>query len=309
MSAAVAIDRGQLRAVLQAAIASGDLERDTAEDLLAAFDAGAFEPVRLPDAVRRRLERAAATEPGSDSWDAALLALVPVALAVFPGPGTRWSWDAAEARYVTAGGRVLHPAILTREVNRTIARARATVPTPPATPEPKRAEISGERRAELARWQAATEEELFARHTAMAAAGRGGLDQLTDADREWVRERALSEFARLDRFRGELAEAEAAGRPKSEAYIRNRLGLYTEKTRGTFAEMQGRAHLAAGYTEQRNVEAADAEHCEGCPRETRREWHATGTGVRICERDCGPNDQCRYEYRRPAAVAPARGAV
>jgi hypothetical protein len=301
-----ALDREVLRVALGDAAESGDLAPEDAADVLAAYDAGALELDRLPVGVRRRVERAAEAGSGDAAaalWALAFLALIPVARAAFPGAGVRWSWDARAARYQSAGGRELEPSILGRLVERTAESSASTLALAPARPSigegADLAAANRRRAAALSRWQATVEEELLARYVAMGAAGRGGLAQLGDDDREWIRAYALGEYHYLDGFRSAIDAAEGSGTLLTDAYQANRLRLYANRTRVPFFEMQRRAHAEAGFVFEINVLGVpEGRHCSECPRLTALGPVPLGTHPLPGTRECGGQCYCRLAYLR-----------
>jgi hypothetical protein len=117
------------------------------------------------------------------------------------------------------------------------------------------------------------------------------------------------EVSRFDPNTGTLEDLEPRVAVSDDKAVA-RAKLYAATARSTYEESVVQSWLDLAATgvavEQRNVLAADAEHCKtderkgtiGCVEETRRGWVTLGTmslpGRRTCRQGCA----CRMEYRR-----------
>jgi hypothetical protein len=283
-AAPVRLTRASVLRLVDEAVEAGRLTREEAADVLAAYDAG-----ELTEGDLERIERERA--------DPAALALVLVALAAVAvarrrGPAVRWRFDARRVRYVDGRGRDLHPAALRRALDTTLERA--------AAPVRETAERVASGALPLASWRVRMEEWLAERHIATAAMAVGGVDNLTEADRLWLRERILAEYDYLDGFEAAIRAGRLSGEPLSDAAIRARIDLYNQAARATFEAVNRRAHERAGFTEERRRLGAVERHCDVCPREARRGWQPVGTLLPIGATPCIVRCKCRFEYRRPS---------
>jgi hypothetical protein len=290
------LTRSRLRSALQEAVAAGVLTLDEAEDLLTAYDTGDLDYRALPPEALAAL----GSDPDSDALAAfALAALAAFALAIPAATSpVRWRYRAATGTYETPGGRPLHPLWVRRELDRALDRA--------AVPLAGEALRRDERTAGRREWMARVEGDLLRRHAAAAALARGGIGQMTDEDRDWLRARVLDEYRYLDGFDEEMARLAAAGTPMSEAQVAARLAMYNDAARATYEAMRGRVAVEGGATEARSVLAV-ADHCRagagraGCVEEARRGWVPAETVVAVGRRRCLSRCRCRIEYRAGAA--------
>lgn len=131
-------------------------------------------------------------------------------------------------------------------------------------------------------------------HLYSAAAARGGWAQMTRSDTGRVGRELRDQYEYLDG----MVRAIKAGRQKLDGSFTNRVRLYAQSGRKTYHKLEGVEMRRLGMNEERNVENPQAEHCDGCTRETERRWVPIGKLVPIGDRDCLNNDRCEIEYRR-----------
>lgn len=300
----MSITRDTLRSMLRRALDDGVITPDRAEAILTAWDAGAIDG----EDVARELD-------GRDPHDAASL-VVPIlataALLYLASLPSTWNWDASTACYVSPKGVVLDPAIVRRDIDRVLTRAGGNAPVlprpapvlEPVTPgggpvAPAPAMPTDPARRALVEWRTAIEEDLAGLHHAAAAVARGGLAQMTEADRALVRERILTEYGFLDGFAHEIDVALAVGAPMSEREINARVAQYYEAPRATFEAFNRQVQGEAGCTLEINCLGV-AEHCQECPELSAQGWVPIGTLPEPGSRECLRRCRCRLEYRRAA---------
>lgn len=278
--------RERLRVALAAAVEAGRLSQDEADDLLVALDSGTATLDDLPADARASLD--------GDSSDGAVAALALGALAVIAwakptrsGPAIQWGWDAERAAYVTSQSVALHPLWVRREFDRMLERSSAEFVETASAPA-RGAVIRTE-------WLRDMEERILARHAAAAALARGGLAQMTDDDRQWLRGEVLGQYGYLDGFEADQRRADAAGKPMSDAAIRARAEMYNQAARGTYEEMRRRSEAARGMRfEQRFLTVG--ENCDDCEAEAGKGKQPVGTLRRISDSVCLTRCHCWFQF-------------
>jgi hypothetical protein len=279
------LTRDDLKRLLARAVRERAITEREAAEILAAFDAGTLDTERLPSELTRDGDLAAAT-----AGAAVALALVLLARTRTARRERGWTYDPEARRYRTPAGRTVTPERVRQQIDRVLDRA--------AVPMRQVSERLAARRISLADWYRQMEEMIAARHVAAAAAARGGIAQLTDADREWIRDRIEEQFRYLDRFGADIQ----SGRQPLDGRYRARVALYAEAARGTYEDMRRRVAAQSGYTEERSVLGA-ADHCSrttrpGCIEEARRGWQPIGTISTPGKRTCLARCRCVLRYRR-----------
>ena len=141
--------------------------------------------------------------------------------------------------------------------------------------------------------------EISSLHVAHSAAGYGGWASMTP--QRWGK---VGSAVRKQNTYLEKAIADAADPDylQSKGFIA-RLGMYADAGVAAFEVARRESNVAAGYTECRNVEDADAKHCEGpdsCPEQTAKGWVPVDEMVQIGARACGPRCRCELIYRKGA---------
>lgn len=151
-------------------------------------------------------------------------------------------------------------------------------------------------------WQEQTAAQIKNLHIAMAAAGRGGFERLTNADNGRIGARLRYQYRKLQGF----AEDVQAGR-LSPAQIVARSKLYAASANGTyerFVQENWNDKAAAGVIVQMANVLGFAEHCGskggeiGCLDETDRGWVPLGEMSSPGSRRCKSNCHCHLKYRK-----------
>ena len=291
--------REQIRTALGDAVVANRLSLADAQALLAAYDSRQIEGSQIMAMLGRDDDRH-------------LLILVTFALAYLHDRPLAFRWDARRQVYIDQRGRVEPPARIRQSIDRVIQQnppaPPPVPPTPirpviPTTPLPHPPLPPQDLNRQIIAWRVRMEETIAGRHIMAAAAARGGIRQMTPADRDWVRERILNQYGYLDGFEREIRDAWATGRPIPLERVTARMRMYLESARGTFEEMQRRSHMEAGFQRERSLLGV-AEHCDLCVREWQRGWVPIGTLIPIGERTCLSNCKCRMEYRRIRIAVP-----
>ncbi len=129
-------------------------------------------------------------------------------------------------------------------------------------------------------------------HLASASVARGGWTQLTPADIQHVRRFTRDQLRYLDRFAAQIAD----GTVRLDGVFLRRVELYALMGIQTQHEVERQARLAAGFNEERNLQAA-TESCDGCTVETLRGYVPVGQLVPLGARDCLSRCHCGIGYR------------
>jgi hypothetical protein len=143
-------------------------------------------------------------------------------------------------------------------------------------------------------WQTAMARELKRVHLHALASGKGGWDQLTQADYGRVGARLREQYAYLRNFAQEVADGQL-----SEAQIRARMAMYSRSARTALFDGELAAKRAAGFTQKRRV-LNPAEHCADCTSYAARGWVAIDDNSLPMpgkDSECRTNCKCDLEYR------------
>lgn len=144
-------------------------------------------------------------------------------------------------------------------------------------------------------FEAAALHMLREKHFMAAAVGRGGVDRLTREDIKVLRNTLKSEAGYFRRFMRDVHAGNV-----SEAQMKSRLSMYSNKIYNSFWTMRTRANVAAGFKyEQRIVDHA-AENCDDCIALAAKGQQPIGTlpepgdGSTQCLSNC----RCTKEYSK-----------
>lgn len=141
-------------------------------------------------------------------------------------------------------------------------------------------------------WQDAFAIELRRMHMESFAAGRGGWDRITTADRRVIEARLRDEYLFLRQFASEIANGNL-----SQAQINARMRLYIEHVKASYWQGDMAAKNAAGATQMRRV-LTPAEHCAACSDYASQGWVRIGSlPVPGDGSPCGANCKCIVEFK------------
>lgn len=151
----------------------------------------------------------------------------------------------------------------------------------------------------LADWQTQMRDELKIIHTMAGAIGKGGWQNMTQADWGAVGQISREQYGYLQRFAidietGRQPITRPDGTPNGQ-FLR-RADMYSQAGRGTQAQIERRTANQSGATEERRVRVA-SDSCETCISEAAKGWQPLGTLRRIGDTVCKTNDRCYFEYR------------
>jgi hypothetical protein len=199
------------------------------------------------------------------------------------------TWDADVGQYRTAAGRLVPEVTVRAAVERIVGATEDRVLTL------TRQRLTGG--LDTLGWRTAIQTELRSAHVAATALARGGLGNLTAAERGWVGSRLRGEYTYLSGFAlelGTLSDAQALARARQ----------YAHGVQGTYYAARQRERQAAGYGAERRVLGA-ARHCADCIAHAGQGWQPIGTlppPGQACQ--CRSRCRCVMEFR-PEAVADA----
>lgn len=196
-----------------------------------------------------------------------------------------YTWDKRAGQYRDASGRFVPRIDIREAVDWAIDNAQRRIL---ATGEDFRAG-----RITLEQWREQTARDLKDVHLYSGAAARGGWAQMTQSDFGLVGAELRRQYAYLDNFAQQIAN----GTQKLDGAFVNRLRLYAQSGRLTYARIDLRVNAALGMDEERNV-LHPADHCEECQFLRDLGWVPIGTLPPIGERECLTNCRCTISYRR-----------
>lgn len=203
-----------------------------------------------------------------------------------PDPRSKYTWDAAAARYRSvATGQFVNRKTVVDALNRAITLESITMTT--------LLKDLRDGRLSLDSWYLSMRQSVKLIHLWAAAAGKGGWAQLTQADYGYLGSIVRFHYDRLARF----AEQLHLGLPIRLREL-VRVTMYAQAARATFYEIELGTATAAGYTEERNVLDAQAEHCDDCVELTARGWQPIGSFPPVGSLTCLTMDRCYREFRR-----------
>jgi hypothetical protein len=141
-------------------------------------------------------------------------------------------------------------------------------------------------------WQDMFAVELRRMHEQSFAAGRGGWDAITIADRRVIEQRVKDELRFLREFANDIKSGGL-----TEAQISARMRLYTEHVKASYWQGQNEAQKAANKSQMRRV-LNPAEHCPDCTGYASQGWVPIGSlpvpgDGSVCRSNCA----CGVEYR------------
>ncbi len=141
-------------------------------------------------------------------------------------------------------------------------------------------------------WQDMFAVELRRMHSQSFAAGRGGWDAITIADRRIIEQRLRDEYLFLREFANDIKSGKL-----TEAQIGARMRLYTEHVKASYWQGQNEAQVAANKSQMRRV-LNPAEHCPDCTGYASQGWVPIGSLPLPGDgSECRSNCACGVEYR------------
>lgn len=207
----------------------------------------------------------------------------PATSATFARFRSRYRWNEASGRYITANGRFVPQASVRRALDGALQRAQTRFVGI--------ANDLRESRISLTEWERRMREAVKDVHLYSAAAARGGWAQMSAADFGRVGRIVRDQYTFLNRFAADIA----SGAPLDGRFLQ-RVELYAQSGRRTFHLTERFLARARGMTEERSV-LHPAEHCAVCVAEAARGWVPIGQLIPIGERTCLSRDQCSLEFR------------
>jgi hypothetical protein len=148
---------------------------------------------------------------------------------------------------------------------------------------------------DLETWQRGMAREIKDAHVVSAMLGRGGRDQMTQADWGRLGARLREQYRYLNRFAREIANGQL-----SPAQIRARAAMYARSARTSYFDGLTSAKREAGFEEEQRVLGV-AEHCDDCP-PLAGYWAPIGSLPPIGESQCLTNCRCSKKYRKHVLV-------
>lgn len=151
----------------------------------------------------------------------------------------------------------------------------------------------GEGQINVPDWQGQMREQIKLETVRQYLAGKGGIDQMTQADWGSIGGMCADQYRYLDGFAQEIAAGTL-----TEGQIRARSAMYIRSSREAYERAKERTLAGKGIEEERWV-LGIAEHCEDCVNFSLQGWQPLGAfpypgeGETICLTNC----QCHKVYR------------
>ena len=147
-----------------------------------------------------------------------------------------------------------------------------------------------DQRIGLADWQRSMATDMRGLHIQNGALGRGGLRNLTDADRAVLQDGLRFQFQHLDGFAGDIAAGNL-----SPAQMRARAELYAQSGRSVYWYSNTETQRADGMTEERRVAIGDSGTCTPCTDLAALGWQPIGSLPNPGGEPCDGLSNCRCE--------------
>lgn len=195
-----------------------------------------------------------------------------------------YRWNAGAGRFVDARGRFVSRAAIRSALDRAIMLEKRTMLSSLVALRKKTISVQ--------EWHFATRQRVKILHLWALATARGGWDAVSPVDYAYVGGILKAQFARLDRFAGEIA----LGLPLDGRAV-VRLGMYADHARAMYHQLERQVATGAGYTEERNILNPIAEHCAACLQITTLGWVPLGSIPPVGGLTCLSNDRCYRDYR------------
>ena len=149
----------------------------------------------------------------------------------------------------------------------------------------------------LAEWQQGSADRLTGLILLFLAFGSGGVNNTSAEAMDAGRDKLAGQLRYLTRFAGQVEAGAVTA--DTVTFIARRAGYYAEDASTVTETARRIAHLAEGFTEERNILHA-AEHCQGsrsCVEQTGRGWVPIGALIDIGRRLCSFRCRCSLEFR------------
>jgi hypothetical protein len=130
-------------------------------------------------------------------------------------------------------------------------------------------------------------------HIAMALAGNGGVNNVSNADLGYIGMQIKKQY----QFLNSLTKQIRNGTQKLDGTLLARVELYAQSARGTFEDTKRRSARNTGLQEEMR-KLGPSDHCSGCLAEARKGWQPVGTLRRIGDTPCKGRCHCTFLYRR-----------
>jgi len=206
-----------------------------------------------------------------------------------------WVWNVASARYHDlATGRFMARSEVLGYVDDSLAASGRVSDT--------LARFVADGTLSPADWRNAMRQELKEQYITEYLAGRGGVEQMTQADWGSIGGSLAEQYRYLDGFTDDIATGEL-----SEAQIRARAKMYVNSAREAHERGYARAANEAGLTEVKWTLNPAVENCPDCIAFASLGWQPVeddpyggcypGSGCTVCLTNCA----CSLEYRESEA--------
>lgn len=148
-------------------------------------------------------------------------------------------------------------------------------------------------------------------NTAMALA-KGGREFITPSDWGYAGSAVKKQYEFLTGFRNDIL---ADPLKWSTGRLNNRMNQYAQLGYSQLEDFKKREQAKAGFTEERRVIQAGAEHCNenkgrpGCVELAAKGWQPIGSLPEIGAAACYQNCRCEFQYRKPDPAKPGQWII
>lgn len=196
-----------------------------------------------------------------------------------------WTWNPKLQRYQGANGRIIGQAQMVEKRNEFVEAQKAEVV--------KLVNRMADKEITWNQWVREMQTVIRLTHMDLLSLGSGGRGQVTQKQWDDLAFKTLpTQYDFLKDFAHKILDGQ---------YSRLQVLLYAQQYIGTAVASydNGRRGAArqAGFTLERNVLDAQAEHCNGCQTATNRGWVPIGSLYPPGQRDCLGNCRCHLEFR------------
>lgn len=198
-----------------------------------------------------------------------------------------YTYDERSGRYrARASGRFVRASEVRAATDKIIAASKTRVD---ATTEQFRS-----RTITLGEWESRMRAEIRAIHVAVAVAGKGGRDQMSNADWGSVGARVKREY----QFLTKRADAVASGRQAIDGSLGQRARMYSQAALATYLDTRGNELALRGFTEVRSIVHA-RESCAECLAQQAKGFQSERVYVPVGRRTCLSSCACTEQRRNP----------
>jgi hypothetical protein len=192
----------------------------------------------------------------------------------------RYTYDERSGRYrARASGRFVRASEVRAATDKIIAASKTRIT--------EITESFRSRALTLGEWESRMRAEIRALHVAAAVAGKGGRDQMSNADWGAVGARVKREYQFLTKRTQAI-----------DGSLTNRAKMYANASLATYLDTRGNELALRGFTEVRSIVHA-RESCAQCLAQAAKDWQQEAVYIPIGSRTCLSSCACTEQRRNP----------